>query len=70
MDIDIKLLKKLLKEKGYTGKQVASLLSIDESTYYRKLQDGGGGFSIKQIQRIAEILSVNNDLLRQIFFNH
>lgn len=47
---------------------MAIALGIDQSTYYRKLGDGGGTFTISQVARIAEILSLTNEERTEIFF--
>ena len=42
MNIDVNRLKGKTVEKGLTGEKMANALGIDQSTYYRKLGDGGG----------------------------
>lgn len=45
MNIDVNRLKGKTVEKGLTGEKMAIALGIDQSTYYRKLGDGGGTFT-------------------------
>lgn len=68
MNIDVNRLKGKTVEKGLTGEKMAIALGIDQSTYYRKLGDGGGTFTISQVARIAEILSLTNKERTEIFF--
>lgn len=68
MNIDVNRLKGKTVEKGLTGEKMANALGIDQSTYYRKLGDGGGTFTISQVARIAEILSLTNEERTEIFF--
>ena len=68
MHVDINRLKGKTVEKGFTGEKMASELGIDQSTYYRKLGDGGGSFTINQAIRISEILSLSKEESMGIFF--
>lgn len=68
MNIDVNRLKGKTVEKGLTGEKMAIALGIDQSTYYRKLGDGGGTFTISQVARIVEILSLTNEERTEIFF--
>lgn len=70
MNIDVNRLKGKTVEKGLTGEKMAIALGIDQSTYYRKLGDGGGTFTISQVARIAEILSLTNEERTEIFLGH
>ena len=59
MHVDVNRLKGKPVEKGFTGEKMADALGIDQSTYYRKLGDGGGTFTINQAIRISEILALS-----------
>ncbi len=68
MKIDINKLKGKIAEQGLTGAKIASTLGINQSTYYRKLNNGGGAFTISQAQTIAKVLKLSNDECAAIFF--
>ena len=50
---------------GKTSKEVAEFLGIDESTFYRKIQDDGR-FTRQEIELIAEFLGISD--VKAIFF--
>lgn len=57
-------------EKGLTIEQVARKMSIDRSTLYRKLQDGGTQFTILEAKRLCEILALSGSEAAAVFFDH
>lgn len=57
-------LKAAMALKGITGRELAARLSIDESTFYRKLKNGN--FSRSQINQIIDILEIEDP--KPIFF--
>lgn len=67
MSINIKLLKEKLSDNRMTVTQLSKELDIDERTYYRKINIGGGSFSIDQVQKIASVLNLSNDECIHIF---
>lgn len=68
MHVDVNRLKGKTVEKGFTGEKMADALGIDQSTYYRKLGDGGGTFTINQAIRISEILALSKEERMENFF--
>lgn len=52
-------------EAGKTSAEIASQLGISEATYYRKLSNDGS-FSRSEIQRLIQILNIENAM--DIFF--
>ena len=60
-------LKGAIKEKRLTPEKVAE--SIDKSTMYRKLSNGGEDFTIKQADAITQILGLTGDEAQAIFFS-
>lgn len=67
MAINVDLLKDKLSKRGITVKGLCVHLGIDESTYYRKLSDGGNSFTIEQIQKIVDFAKLSNSDARLIF---
>ena len=62
---DIKKFKAQMVLKGFTGKQLADALNINESTFYRKLNDNGR-FSREEINKMVDLLSIEDP--KVIFF--
>ena len=62
-------LKGVIKEKRMTPEKVANRIGIDKSTMYRKLNNGGDEFTIKQADVISEILGLTGDEAQAIFFS-
>lgn len=57
-------LKAAMAMKGITGKELAQMLEIDESTFYRKMKTGN--FSRAQINKMINILEIEDP--KPIFF--
>lgn len=70
MRIDINRLKGKTVENGLSGSKIAESLGIDQSTYYRKIGDGGGSFTISQAQKIVDLLCLTPAECNEIFFGN
>lgn len=68
MHVDVNRLKGKTVERGLTGEKIAKALGIDQSTYYRKMGDGGGGFTLSQAITMSEVLSLSREERIAIFF--
>ena len=66
--MNIRKLKGKMVEKGINVDTLASIININRSTMYRKL-DGGEKFTIGEAKRIKEALELNNEEARSIFFD-
>ena len=62
---DKKKFKAQLALSGITAKELAQKLEIDESTFYRKVNEEGR-FSRQEINTLIEILHISNPM--EIFF--
>ena len=62
-------LKGAIKEKRLSPEKVADLIGIDKSTMYRKLNNGGDEFTIKQADSISQVLGLSADEAQAIFFS-
>lgn len=63
---DRKKLQAQMVLKGMTGKKMAEKLNITEGTFYRKMGNEGD-FSRDEIQKISDVLDIEDNLL-DIFF--
>ena len=68
MAVDIDLLKMKIAEKGLTGEAISDILSIDQSTYYRKLKHNGKDFTVEQVYKLKGALALSGDDAIRIFF--
>lgn len=66
--VDVNKLKGKIVENGRTQQEVAELIGIDKSTFYRKMK-GGGSFSVGEAAKMAEVIPLKNSEAVSIFFN-
>ena len=62
-------LKGKIKEMRLTPEKLADMLGIDKSTMYRKLNNDGEDFTIKQADMMSTALSLNSEEAQAIFFS-
>lgn len=55
LHVDVNRPKGKTVECGLTGEKIAKALGIDQSTYYRKMGDGGG-LALSQAITVSEVL--------------
>lgn len=67
--VNILMLKGKVIERGYNLEKLAETLGIDRSTLYRKLNNAGEDFTIKQANEIVSLLKLSSDEAVSIFFN-
>ena len=68
MGINVQKLKGKITEEGLSQGNVATLIGIDRSTFYRKMKDDGRTFDIEEVGKIVEVLSLDKDEKMNIFF--
>lgn len=67
--VDISRLKGKIAEKGLTQESVAKELGVDNSTFIRKMKASGLTFSIGQMHKLVDILSITPEDAQQIFLS-
>ena len=67
MRVDTKKLKCAINSAGYTQERLSEALSIDKSTFSRKMQSAGLSFSIGEMHRMVDILGLTNSEASEIF---
>lgn len=67
MPINTKLLKEHMSACRLTVKEVAKVLDIDESTYYRRMASEGKSFTVEQAQQLVELLHLTDEEATSIF---
>lgn len=66
--VDVLKLKAKVIEKGFTIASLADAMTIDRTTLYRRIADNGNSFTIGELDKIVETLSLTEDEIKSIFF--
>lgn len=67
--VNVDKLRGKIVEKRMTIGQLAPMVGIDKSTFYRKLNEDGKTFTIKEVELIVKKLKLTKDEAIEIFFN-
>ena len=67
MHINIQKLKGKMAEENISANELSNAIGGDKTTFYRKLREGGGKFTVEQIQGIAAKLSMTPNEAMTIF---
>lgn len=66
--VNINKLRGRMVEQKVNADKMAELLGINRSTFYRKLENNGDLFTIKEVQIMSKALKLNLDDVNDIFF--
>lgn len=66
--VNVNLFKAKLVEKGMTIQEFADSIGMDRSKLYRRLQDNGESFLIREVHQIAGALNLSVEEINAIFF--
>lgn len=66
--VNINKLKGKIVEKGFTVSELADKIDLNKATLYRKINDNGENFTIKETEKIAIILNLTAKEINDIFF--
>ncbi len=67
--VNVNKLKGKIVERGMSVEELANKIGVDKSTLYRKLNQSGETFTIREANLICEILELNGDEATAIFFS-
>ena len=67
MTVNVKLLEDKIKNGGLSKEDFARALGINSATVYRKIANGGIGFTVGEMHRTVDVLNLNDDEAVQIF---
>ena len=67
--MQIAKLNQAITEKGFSKEAIAAALKINQSTLYRKLNNNGDSFTVKEANAIKDFLSLTDEEAANIFFN-
>ena len=66
--VNVSKLKGKIVERNTTQEELATIIGIDKSTFYRKMKQNGN-FSIKEVNLIVSALNLSKDEAMSIFFS-
>lgn len=69
LETNIPKLKGVLAERGITHERLAEEIGIDKSTISRKMSSNGLKFSIEEVHKIVEVLSLSQSDAVDIFLH-
>ena len=67
--VNVNKLRGKIVEQGITVEKLASQIGIDRSTLYRKMNNEGESFTIKEANLICKALNLNGQEATAIFFS-
>lgn len=67
--VNTRLLRWKIEEKGTSVADVAAKMGVDKATLYRRIANGET-FTIGEVGKITEILSLSKEEAMSIFFNY
>lgn len=67
MHTDMAKLRGKIAEKSMTQEEVAAKIGIDSSTFSRKMKADGLSFTVGQMHKIVDVLSISPDEAIKIF---
>lgn len=69
MRVDVDMLRGKIAERGMTQEKLAHMLSMDKSTFSRKMKSSALTFSVGEMHNIASVLKLSKDEASQIFLS-
>ena len=67
--VNVNKLRGRMVEYKVNADKMASLLCINRATFYRKMENAGEAFTVREVGIIAETLELNLTELNAIFFD-
>ncbi len=68
--VNVNKLRGQIVEKGFNVETLADAIGMDRSTFYRRLNNRGETFSIREANLICDRLRLNKEEAMSIFFSH
>lgn len=69
MVVNVQRLKGKIVEKKTTQESVADAMGMNRSTFYRKMKNGGNGFTVGDIHKMIACVPLTKKEAMDIFFN-
>lgn len=68
--MNVNKLKGKIVEKGMNVDEVSLKMGVDRSTIYRKLNNNGETFTVREVKQIVSILELTQEEVTSIFFSN
>lgn len=68
MEVNIRAIQERASELKLSSAEIAEMLGMDQSTYYRKIAKGGCAFTVEQAAKLVDILKLTETEAITIFF--
>ena len=65
---NVSILRGKIVECNTTQEALADAIGVNRSTFYRKMKDNGKNFTVGEVEKIANILSLSSGDVMKIFF--
>lgn len=66
--VNIERLKTELRKKNVTIESASSYIGVDPATFYRRVARRGENFTVAEVEKLAELLVLDNSSIQAIFF--
>lgn len=67
MQVDVNRLRGCIAASGMSQAQLAEKIGVDNSTFIRKMKNNGLAFSVGQMHKIVDVLSLSSEEASRIF---
>lgn len=68
--MNVNKLRGKIVEKGMNVEKLSSEMGIDRATVYRKLNNNGESFTVREVRSIISILDLTTEEITSIFFSN
>ena len=68
--VNVLKLKGKIVEKGLSIGKLAKKMNMDRATLYRRINNNGDSFTIKEANQMCKELDLSNEEVTAIFFSH
>lgn len=65
---NVSILRGKIVECNTTQEALADAIGVNSSTFYRKMKNNGKNFTVGEVEKIANFLSLNSEDVMKIFF--
>ena len=67
--VNIERLKTAMKSRNVTVEQASEHIGINPATFYRRINREGEKFTVAEVGKLAELLSLDPKVMQDIFFD-
>ena len=67
--VNVEKLRAAMEASGVSIEAAAAALGVNRATLYRRLQQAGANFTLEEVSKLANLLSLNRAEMEAIFFD-